>query len=201
MNRVRVDRIAPTRDDGTPGGNAQLPAPPDTVPRPGAAVYSIGVFGRRGSGKTTLVRRLAGLPPIPPLPAAGAPVPRTIRLPGAGEVTIVESPALEDCAVHQAGMRDRIRAGLAGVDLALLVMDPRAGFGEHEEGLLLQARAEARPVIVILSKRDAYAPQEQLVEFLARRSLPVIGASAWTGEGLASLAAAVTATLPIHRRS
>jgi hypothetical protein len=201
--RIDVDRVAPTRDDVPTGINDWSSTPGESVPRPGAAGYSgaaeyvdaplrIGVFGRRGSGKTALVRRLAGLPPIPPVPDNGATAWHRCRLAGAGALEVTESPALEDCAVHRTGMRDRIRTALAGVDLALLVMDPRAGYGEHEEGLLLAAEQAGIPVVGVLSKGDLRFPHEPLADFLAERGLRVAGLSAWTGEGCAELAAAIS---------
>lgn len=156
-----------------------------------ASVFRIGVFGRRGSGKTALVRRLAGLPPIPPVPDNGTSAWHRCRLTGVGTAEVTESPALEDCAAHRAGMRDRIRTALAGLDLALLVMDPRAGYGEHEEGLLLAAEQAAIPVVGVLSKGDLRLPHDQLADFLVERGLRVAGLSAWTGDGCAELAAAI----------
>ena len=161
--------------------------------RPGATAPRIGVFGRRGSGKTALVRRLAGLPPIPPVPAAGGPVRHRCDLAGLGVATVAESPALEECAVHVPGMGDRIARALAEVDVALLVMDPRAGFGEHEEGLLLAAERSHIPVVGVMSKRDLRPPHEQLVEFLAGRGLPVACVSAWSGEGCPALLSEIAA--------
>ena len=161
--------------------------------RPGAPAVRIGVFGRRGSGKTALVRRLAGLPPIPPVPAAGGPVRHRCDLAGVGVATVAESPALEECGVHMPGMGEAIARALAEVDVALLVMDPRAGYGEHEEGLLLAAEQARIPVIGVLSKRDLRPPHEQLVEFLAGRGMPVAAVSAWSGEGLPALASAISA--------
>jgi hypothetical protein len=155
------------------------------------AVFRIGVFGRRGSGKTALVRRLAGLPPIPPLPDNGTAARHRCRLAGAGAAELTESHALEECAVLRAGMRDRIRSALAGMDLALLVMDPRAGYGEHEEGLLLAAEGAAIPVVGVLSKGDLRLPHDPLADFLVERGLRVAGLSAWTGEGCAELASAI----------
>ena len=203
MDRARVDRVAPTRDAAAAGLKQGFSAAPDPAPRPGAAgyaraaaptsesVFRIGVFGRRGSGKTALVRRLAGLPPIPPVPDNGASVWHRCRLTGEGPAEVTESPALEDCAVHRMGMRDRIRTALAGVDLALLVMDPRAGYGEHEEGLLLAAEQATVPVLGVLSKGDLRLPHDQLADFLVERGLRVAGLSAWTGDGCLELATAI----------
>ncbi len=183
------------------GGSCPEAASPRPLPSggevmsPGASapspVFRIGVFGRRGSGKTALVRRLAGLPPIPPVPDNAASAWYRCRLDGEGAAEVTESPALEDCAAHRAGMRDRIRTALAGVDLALLVMDPRAGYGEHEEGLLLAAEQAAIPVVGVLSKGDLRLPHDQLADFLVERGLRVAGLSAWTGDGCPELAAAI----------
>ena len=173
-----------------PAGGGVLPADA----RDSHSVFRIGVFGRRGSGKTALVRRLAGLPPIPPLPDNGPAAGHRCRLAGIGASEVTESPALEECAVHRTGMRDRFRTALAGVDLALLVMDPRAGYGEHEEGLLLAAEQAVIPVVGVLSKGDLRLPHDPLADFLEERGLRVAGLSAWTGEGCAALAAAISET-------
>jgi GTP-binding protein Era len=159
------------------------------------------ILGRPNAGKSTLLNRWLGekLAIVTAKPqTTRSRILGILSLEGA-QLLLLDTPGM-----HAAGskaldavMNDLVDEAAADCDVALLLLDPREGWGDDHAELLARLAAGRTPVLVVGSKLD--------LPVVRRASWPPPGAaaaaaclrvSAQTGEGLEALLEAVVRRLP-----
>lgn len=118
---------------------------------------TIGLFGRRNAGKSSVVNALARQPVsiVSEVPGTTTdPVERAMELLPLGPVLFVDTAGIDDDAEVVGQLRaETTRKAMKGCDLALLVYE-QGTWGEAERDLLTDLEREAIPVVVVANKTD-----------------------------------------------
>jgi [FeFe] hydrogenase H-cluster maturation GTPase HydF len=135
----------------------------------------IGIYGRRNSGKSSLINCLAGQDIAIVSDHAGTttdPVKKSFEITGFGPVILVDTAGIDDSGDLGQKRVDRTVRTLDLIDLALLVVTNNS-WGEHEDDLIKKFRDQDLPFIVIHSKSDI---EEPTADFIKKIS-PITGNS------------------------
>lgn len=118
---------------------------------------TIGLFGRRNAGKSSVVNALAREPVsiVSEVPGTTTdPVERAMELLPLGPVLFVDTAGIDDDAEVVGQLRaETTRKAMKGCDLALLVYE-QGTWGEVERDLLADLEREAIPAVVVANKID-----------------------------------------------
>lgn len=118
---------------------------------------TIGLFGRRNAGKSSVVNALARQPVsiVSEVPGTTTdPVERAMELLPLGPVLFVDTAGIDDDAEVVGQLRaETTRKAMKGCDLALLVYE-QGTWGEAERDLLADLEREAIPAVVVANKID-----------------------------------------------
>ena len=122
----------------------------------------IGIYGRRNSGKSSLINCLAGQDISIVSDHAGTttdPVKKSFEITGFGPVILVDTAGIDDSGdLGQKRVYRTVRT-LDIIDLALLVVTDNS-WGKYEDDLMKKFREQDLPFIVIHSKSDIEEPTE-----------------------------------------
>lgn len=158
----------------------------------------IGLFGKRNSGKSTLMNALIGQPVSIVSAHPGTttdPVEKAYELAPLGAVVFVDTAGLDDEGELGALRVQKTRAVLERVDLALIVVDD-GRVGPLEQELIATLRERKTPFVVVFNKSDLAEPgKAQLVE-LAADNVESVVVSAGQGLGIDSLKEAMFRQAP-----
>lgn len=160
---------------------------------------TIVIIGRPNVGKSTLFNRLVGkkLALVDDTPGV-----TRDRREGQGSLfdlsfTIVDTAGLEEAeATTLAGrMRAQTEAALDTADVALMVIDARAGITPLDRHFATWLRAQSKPVVLLANKAEGRAAEAGLYEAFALGLGEPLAISAEHGEGMADLYQALVAHL------
>jgi [FeFe] hydrogenase H-cluster maturation GTPase HydF len=129
----------------------------------------IGIYGRRNSGKSSLINCLAGQDIAIVSDHAGTttdPVKKSFEITGFGPVILVDTAGIDDSGELGQKRIDRTLQTLDIVDLALLVVTDNS-WGNYEEDLIKKFSDYDLPFIIIHSKSDI---EEPTIEFKRKLS-------------------------------
>lgn len=131
----------------------------------------IGIYGRRNSGKSSLINSLAGQDIAIVSEHAGTttdPVKKSFEITGFGPVILVDTAGIDDTGELGLKRIDRTVRTLDIIDLALLVVSGNQ-WGEYEDDLVRRFGEQDIPYIIVHSKSDL---DEPTADFLTKiRSL------------------------------
>ena len=152
---------------------------------------TVAIIGRPNVGKSTLFNRLVGkrLALVDDQPG----VTRDRREGDASliglEFRVIDTAGYEDldAATLPGRMRQQTEAAVAQADVALFLIDARAGIVPLDEEIARWLRGSATPVIVIANKAEGRAGESGILEAHALGFGEPIGLSAEHGEGMADL--------------
>ena len=163
----------------------------------------VAIVGRPNVGKSTLLNALVGvkLAIVTPKPQTTRNRIVGIRTLPEGQVIFLDTPGIHDArSTLNRRMVDVARKTLGDAEVAVWVVDARAGLGGGERYLGKMLGEVAHPTIVVLNKSDSLA-RPKLLPLMAEvgRILPgreIIPASAKTGDNVDLVMRTVIATLP-----
>lgn len=150
----------------------------------------IAIFGRRNTGKSSLLNRLAGQDVSIVSPVAGTTtdvVWKNMELPGVGAAVIGDTAGFDDTGVVGEMRVNASRKVLSRTDIALLLLGDDPHDASFENEWIKAIKAHGIPLMLIMNKCDAEGSEVRLKEWQNVLDDNVIPFSAITGEGLTSL--------------
>lgn len=160
--------------------------------------YTIGLFGPRNVGKSSLVNKLLGQDLVLTSDVAGTttdPVSKGMELLPLGPILFVDTAGLDD--VGELGLKrvDKSYESLRKCDLALFVLDASRrddDFGKMAHDFLNEARKRNLPTIVVINKCERVsAPVSYRECFDLPADAPIVCTDALSGSGIEDLKQAI----------
>ncbi|MDI6893614.1 MAG: [FeFe] hydrogenase H-cluster maturation GTPase HydF [Bacillota bacterium] len=162
----------------------------------------IAIFGRRNAGKSSLINALTGqdIALVSEVPGTTTdPVYKSMEILPLGPVVIIDTAGIDDAgALGELRVR-RTESVMRRTDLALLVVDPGAGAGDYEEGIVSRLRSAGIGVLGVLNKTDLLAPGEAeraCRELSDRLGIPLVPVSSLTRDGIDRLKMEIVRSAP-----
>lgn len=143
----------------------------------------IGFFGRRNAGKSSIVNAVTGQELSVVSDTKGTttdPVSKAMELLPMGPVTIIDTPGFDDEGALGEKRVQRTRQVLNRTDVAVLVVDGRAGLLDCDRRLIELFRQKNIPYVVAWNKSDLIPPEQECPPEALR-------VSAKTGENIFAL--------------
>jgi [FeFe] hydrogenase H-cluster maturation GTPase HydF len=159
---------------------------------------SIGLFGRRNVGKSSLLNAITRQNVSIVSEVAGTttdPVEKPMELQPLGPVLFVDTAGVDDEGALGAQRIERTRQVIARTGIAVLVAEAGVWSG-FEQRLLDELLARGLPTLVALNKCDISAPALAVLDELARRNTAHCVVSALNGHGIDGLRSALAALAP-----
>ena len=116
----------------------------------------IGIFGRRNSGKSSLINRLTGQQIAIVSDTAGTttdPVKKSIEIFGVGPCVLIDTAGIDDVGELGKQRVDKTMKVLEEIDCAILVITGNQ-FGDPEQQIISRMKALAVPFFVVHNKAD-----------------------------------------------
>lgn len=161
---------------------------------PRADRVHIGIFGRRNSGKSSLINAITGqdVALVSDVPGTTTdPVNKSMELPGVGPVTFIDTAGFDDEGILGAERVERTRRSADRVDVAIVVFaDDGSGGPEAEWTEMFRKRK--MPVIAALNKSDLLKESATIAAAIEERTgLRPVVVSSRTGDGIDALIGAI----------
>jgi [FeFe] hydrogenase H-cluster maturation GTPase HydF len=161
----------------------------------------IGIYGRRNSGKSSLINCLAGQDIAIVSDHAGTttdPVKKSFEITGFGPVILVDTAGIDDTGELGQKRVDRTVRTLDIVDLALLIVTDNT-WGDDEDHLIKKFNDRDIPYIIIHSKSDIVQPTPQFnKKVLAATGSALLEFSSLDKRNYEELIALIRNTIPEH---
>ena len=158
----------------------------------------IGIFGKRNSGKSTLMNALIGqsVSIVSAHPGTTTdPVEKAYELAPLGAVVFIDTAGLDDVGELGALRVERTRAVLERVDLALIVVDD-GRVGPLEQELIATLREQKTPFVVVFNKSDIAEPGKAQLMDLAADNVESVVVCAAQAAGIDALKEAMLRQAP-----
>ena len=152
--------------------------------------YHIAIFGRRNTGKSSLVNCLAGQVVSIVSDVAGTTtdtVWKNIELPGVGAAVVADTAGFDDAGELGSMRVDAARKVLARADVAILLLGEYDGDATLEKEWLAQMKEQQLPVITLVGKCDIESSAERIALWKKALGCDVIPFSAINGDGCVAL--------------
>jgi GTP-binding protein len=162
--------------------------------------FTVAIIGRPNVGKSTLFNRLVGRRLALVDDAPGVTRDRRAGAAGIGDLrfTAIDTAGLEDSAARSltGRMRAQTERAVAEADLALFMIDARAGVTPVDRHFAAWLRKAGKPVVVVANKCEGRVDDTSLAEAGALGLGEPVPISAEHGQGLADLYDALRAHVP-----
>jgi [FeFe] hydrogenase H-cluster maturation GTPase HydF len=164
----------------------------------------ISIFGRRNSGKSSLINALTGqkVAIVSEIPGTTTdPVTKAMEILPIGPVVITDTAGIDDVgALGELRVEKTLRV-LEKTDLAILIIEAGQSPSEWEDKLAEMVKERAIPMVVVEGKIDLSptgpkGPTGPTSDWAEHRNLPFVAVSALTGEGIAALKQAMIVSAP-----
>jgi len=159
----------------------------------------IGLFGRRNTGKSSVINRLTGqnLSIVSDISGTTTdPVRKAVEIPGLGPVVLIDTAGIDDTGELGRQRVNKTRQAVRQVDMAVVVFcDNR--FDKEERQLIEDLQQLHTPFILLHNKADEHPAEAFLVaEMKGRYKADFVDFSAKTGEGLETLIRLLEKNMP-----
>lgn len=163
----------------------------------------ISIFGRRNSGKSSLINALTGQKLAIVSDVAGTttdPVSKAMEILPIGPVVITDTAGIDDVgALGELRVEKTLRV-LEKTDLAVLIVEAGQSPSEWEDKLAAMVRERKMPLVIVENKIDlqpeSRSQESEVRSWAEARQLPFVATSAVTGQGIESLKQALIANAP-----
>ncbi len=137
----------------------------------------IGIFGRRNSGKSSLINTLTGQEIAIVSEVAGTttdPVKKSLEIPGIGPAVLIDTAGIDDMGDLGEKRIAKSKEALRLIDLAILIIDSNL-FGDDEKNLIREFRDNEIPFFIIHNKEDLIPADPELMRVISEKyGVPVI---------------------------
>lgn len=158
----------------------------------------IGIYGRRNSGKSTLINLLAGQEVAIVSNHAGTttdPVKKSVEILNLGPIILVDTAGVDDEGELGLKRVSKTQESIKIIDLALLVVAHNQ-FGEHEETLIKEFNRNDIPFIIVFNMVDVTPTTSVLTSSLKQRNFAFTEISAINGNGFDKLVESIATHMP-----
>lgn len=159
----------------------------------------IGIFGRRNTGKSTLINAITGqdLAIVSDSPGTTTdPVYKAMEIHDVGPVVIIDTGGIDDFGKIGEMRVKKAYKILNKTDVALLVVERSQKLGEYERGFIKTVKAKGIPVLAVVNKSDEGPVENILLEELASLKLEYLCVSALNRDGIDALRSKIAALAP-----
>lgn len=166
----------------------------------------ITIFGRRNSGKSSLINALTGQRVAIVSEVAGTttdPVTKAMEILPLGPVVITDTAGIDDVGTLGELRVEKTLRVLEKTDLAVLVVESGQSPADWEDRLAEMTKERKIPMVVVESKSDLRAEKSEAPnakpeteEWASGKNLPYAAVSAVTGEGIDALKQLLIANAP-----
>jgi len=159
----------------------------------------IGIFGRRNSGKSSLINRLTGQNIAIVSDTAGTttdPVKKSIEIFGVGPCVLIDTAGIDDVGELGQQRVEKSMKVLEEIDCAILVITENQ-FGVPEEQLIERMKALALPFFIVHNKSDL-APLSDVLKakIETKTQVKILDFSVSRGDDIAPLVKTLKKTIP-----
>ena len=159
----------------------------------------IGLFGRRNTGKSSVINLLAGqsLSIVSDIPGTTTdPVKKSVEIPGLGPVVLIDTAGIDDMGKLGDQRVKKTQQTLKQVDMAIVVLCNNH-FDKEEQQLIEQLQQLRIPLILLHNKSDEHPADNSFVADLAGcYQIDFLDFSAKTGEHLEELLLLLQKNIP-----
>ena len=164
----------------------------------------ISIFGRRNSGKSSLINALTGqkVAIVSEIPGTTTdPVTKAMEILPIGPVVITDTAGIDDVGTLGELRVEKTLRVLEKTDLAILIIEAGESPGEWEDKLAEMVKERSIPTIIVESKIDLSPtsptrPTSPTAAWAKEQGLPFVMVSAITGEGIEALKQAMISSAP-----
>jgi len=159
----------------------------------------IGIFGRRNSGKSSLINALTGQDIAIVSDIAGTttdPVKKSLEIDGVGPAILIDTAGIDDSGILGEKRIAKSKEMLKVIDLAILVISHNM-FDESEKELIRDFRRHEIPFLILHNKSDLEPVEADLARVIRDRyQVPVIDFCAAQPSNLGEVASLIRETIP-----
>ena len=161
----------------------------------------IGLFGRRNTGKSSVINRLTGQNLSIVSNIAGTttdPVKKAVEIPGLGAVILIDTAGIDDLSELGRQRVNKTQQAMKQVDMAIVVLCSNH-FDKYEIQLAEQLQQLKIPFILLHNKSDEHPADNALMADLRNRyQVDFLDFSAKTGENVETLIQLLQKNVPDH---
>ena len=159
----------------------------------------VGLFGRRNTGKSSIINRLTGqsLSIVSDIPGTTTdPVKKAVESSGLGAVILIDTAGIDDMGELGSQRINKTLLALKQIDIAIIVFSYN-DFSDYEQQLIDQLQQLNTPFILLHNKSDIQSAESSLVSGLTKRyKTDFIDFSATTGDNTEKLIQLLQKNIP-----
>lgn len=155
---------------------------------PSANRFVIGLFGRRNTGKSSLINAITGQPIAVTSDVAGTttdPVRKAMELLPVGPVVLIDTAGLDDVGALGKQRIDKTYEVLRKCNLAIVVTDAEHGITSFEANFISELKRRGIKSICVINQCDKRMPDAAEISVLEKLAgIPLVCASSLYGTGI-----------------